>query len=275
MAYVFCLVGRLVAMTHSQENHLTLLGFAQHGVISSRSAMLPELDALLALVPAPAEVAAEVYRRLAVEEDALQKLSVANRQKTFNYLKRLYGLDPALALFRDLARLWPMDAPGRPMLAALLAFAREPLLHKCLAMVASHPPGSALGRADFEQWVRDVAPGQYSATMYRSFSHNLYASFFQFGYLGAASGKSRLRQTPTVTAAVTAYAAFLDWLEGRNGMTLLGSRYSAALQLTTATHIDLLTSAGRQNLMRVAYSGGVLELDFSTWLKPGEQRLLA
>jgi hypothetical protein len=109
--------------------------------------------------------------------------------------------------------------------------------------------------------------------MYRSFSHNLYASFFQFGYLGAAAGKSRLRQAPTVTAAVTAYAAFLDWLEGRNGMTLLGSRYSTALQLTTASHLDQLTSAGRQNLMRVAYSGGVLELDFTSWLKPGEQRL--
>lgn len=233
--------------------------------------MLPELSTLLQLTSTDAGL--EDFRRLAEDEDALQKSSIANRHKTFSYLKRLYGLDPSLALFRNFRQMSALDPASTATLAAGLAMAREPILQQCLHMVLDHPVGSTLGREDFEDWIREAAPGCYSQTMYRSFSHNLYASFFQFGYLSDATGTTRMRRMPKVSVVTVAYAAFIDWLEGNNGLSLLGARYSSALQLDRVTQLDLLTAAGRQGLMRVAYAGGVLELDFSAWLKPSENRL--
>ena len=246
------------------------LGFSDRGVLSSRSVMLPELTALLRLAAEHAGL--DELRRLAVEDDALHKASAANRLKTFDLLRRLYALDVRVPIFREamrLQRLFPDEV--RPLMG-LVALAREPLMRACLGMVMETPIGHPLGRSDFEAWIRDFAPARHSQSMYVSFSHNLYASFFQLGYLGAAIGKCRLRQHRDVKAATVAYAAFLDWLNGVNGLALLPGRYSSTLELAKAEHLNLLAAAGQLGLMRVAHAGGVLHLDFSSWLKPGESR---
>ena len=247
------------------------LGFADVGALSSRSVMLPEL--LLLLAAAPADASAEDFRRCAVDEDALHKPSVANRRKTFGYLRRLYAIDGQVALFREFRRLAKLAPAELPTLAALLAFARDPLLRTAADSVVQAPVGKALGRQDFEAWVRERYPARFTGAMYRSFSHNLYASFFQLGYLSGAVAKLRLRRRPKLGPASTAYAAFLDWLRGKNGLSLLSAEHSRLLDLTRAEHLALLTSAGQMGLMRVANAGGVLQLDFSAWLRAGEARL--
>ena len=196
--------GRFIARQH--------LGFADGGVISSRSMMLPELSALLSIAPGDADAGA--IRHLAVDENALHKASSANRLKTFNKLRLLYALDPAVPIFREFRRMSQLFPLDMPVMAGALAFAREPLLRACGDMVLSTPIGSPLSRASFEAWVREHAAGRFSKTMYRSFSHNLYASFFQIGYLGAAVAKCRLRQRLDARPASVAYTAFLDWLTG-------------------------------------------------------------
>ena len=250
---------------------LQALGFIDSGVISSRSTMLPELSALLAVAPSDAD--AQTYRRLAVEEDALHKASAANRLKTFNKLKLLYALNPDIPIFREFRRLAGLFPSELPALAGALAFAREPMLRACADMVLGTPVSAPLSRANFEAWVRDHAIGRYSQTMYRSFSHNLYASFFQIGYLGEAVAKCRLRRRLDARPASVAYLAFLDWLTGLNGLSLLQGSFSRTLELAKADHLALLTDAGQLGLMRVANSGGVLHLDFTSWLKAGEARL--
>lgn len=246
-------------------------GFSNVGVLSSRSVMLPELLHLLGVGPENAGL--EEFRRLAVEDDALHKASAANRKKTFNFLRRLYALDLRVPLFREAFRLQKLFPADLRALMGLLAFAREPLLRACADMVMRTPVGQAVGRETFEAWIREFAPGRYSQTMYVSFSHNLYASFFQLGYLGPAVGKLRLRLRPEAKPATAAYAAYLDWLNGENGLSLLAGRYSSTLELTKAEHLGLLSVAGQLGLMRVAHTGGVLHLDFSSWLQPGEARL--
>jgi hypothetical protein len=168
------------------------LDFSDGGVVSSRSIMLPELSALLAIAPADANV--DEFWSLAIDEDALNKASAANRLKTFTKLRRLYGLNPNLPTFREFRRLSLLFPSELPALAGALAFAREPLLRASADMVLNTPIGAPLSRASFEAWVREYASGRFSQTMYRSFSHNLYASFSQIGYLGVAVGKCRLRQ---------------------------------------------------------------------------------
>lgn len=255
----------------NRPNVMKALGFTESGVISSRSTMLPELSALLAVSPRDAD--AQTYRRLAVEEDALHKASAANRLKTFNKLKLLYALDPGVPIFREFRRLSQLFPSELPAMAGALAFAREPLLRACADMVIGTPVSTPLSRASFEAWVREHAAGRFSQTMYRSFSHNLYASFFQIGFLGEAVAKCRLRRRLDARPATVAYVAFLDWLTGLNGLSLLQGGFSRTLELAKADHLALLTTAGQVGLMRVANSGGVLHLDFTPWLQPGEARL--
>ncbi len=247
------------------------LGFSRSGVLSSRSVMLPELRHLMAMAPADSDTA--TLQRLVVDEDALHKPSAANRIKTFAFLRRLYGLNPQLPLYREFTRLCHLSPNDTTVLASSLAFAREPVLRACAEMVVATPIGQPLGREDFEAWVRQHAPGRYTHTMYVSFSHNLYASFFQLGFLGDAVGKARIRKRRNVRPASAAYAAFLDWLSGLNGLALLTGPFSLTLELSKDEHIAHLSAAGQQGLMRVAHAGGVLQLDFSAWLRPGESRL--
>ena len=91
--------------------------------------------------------------------------------------------------------------------------------------------------------------------------------------MSEAVGKTRIRKRRDMRPASVAYAAFLDWLTGLNGITLLTGAFSKTLELAKDEHLNLLSAAGQQGLMRVALAGGVLQLDFLTWLRPGESRL--
>jgi hypothetical protein len=234
--------------------------------------MLDEFEMLLASVSVDSD--ADHYRRAILEDNILHKATASNREKTFKFLRRLYALDPQVCLFREMRRLSRFAAEDTKLLSGLLAFAREPLLRHCLDMVLKVPVGESLGRPEFEAWIRAHAPGQYSESMYVSFSHNLYASFFQLGYLGTAVGKARSRIRPKTGIASVTYAAFLDWLGGMSGVALLQGDYSRAMDLSTDEHLAMLTAAGRQGLLKVAYSGGVLELGFPDFLKNDETRLI-
>ena len=233
--------------------------------------MLDELDLLLAAVPPHAD--ADVYRKAILEDNVLHKAAASTREKTFKFLRRLYALDSNVCLFREFRRLSRFASDDARLLAGLLAMAREPLLRQCLDMVLTVPVGESIGRQKFEDWIRSQAPGQYSESMYVSFSHNLYGSFFQMGYLGPSAGKSRGRIRPKVSVASATYAAFLDWLHVMSGVALLQGSYSTALDLGNDEHIALLTAAGRQGLLKAAYSGGVLDLNFPGFLQVGEARL--
>ena len=58
-------------MSDIQFSNRKALGFADGGVLSSRSVMLPELTALLSVAPQDAD--ADTFRHLAVDQDALHK----------------------------------------------------------------------------------------------------------------------------------------------------------------------------------------------------------
>lgn len=248
------------------------LGFSTGGAISSRTAMLKECETLFATLPADAS--AEKYRQAILDDNILDKATASNRDKTFKFLRRLYALDPTVTLFRELRRLYGLAKDDARLLLGLLAMAREPILRECLGSVLAVPIGESIDRHYFEDWIRGHSPGQYSESMYVSFSHNLYGSFYPLGYLGESVGKARCRIRPKVGIASATYAAFLDWLHGMNGLALLQGPYSSALDLGADEHIALLAAAGRQGLLKAAYSGGVLELAFPGFLKNDETRCI-
>lgn len=247
------------------------LGFSSGGAISSRTAMQDEFSVLLASEPINAS--AEDYRRSILDHNVLEKATASNRLKTHKYLRSLYALDPEVCLFREMRRLMQYAGIDSKLLMGLLAMAREPILRECLTMVLHTPVGKSLGRPEFEAWIREHATGRYSESMFVSFSHNLYAAFYQFGYLGESIGKARTRVRPVSGIASATYAAFLDWLEGRSGIALLQGTYSRSLDISTDEHLALLQSAGRQGLLKVAHSGSVLDLAFPGFMKNSESRL--
>ena len=88
--------------------------------------MSEELRQVLAAVPQRATRAE--YAAAIIEGNCLAKPTGSTRRLTNQRLGELYGLDPALPAFRVLRRLWEIGADGRPLLALLVAIARDPLL---------------------------------------------------------------------------------------------------------------------------------------------------
>jgi len=78
------------------------------GVSTSRTLMLKELAALLAVVPADSTQAE--YKRAIIAENVLLKPSASTRSKTYSYLRDRFALDPDVPIFRLLRMLWDRDA---------------------------------------------------------------------------------------------------------------------------------------------------------------------
>ena len=95
------------------------------------------------------------YGAAIVEENALGKPTLATRRTSRQRLNELYGLDPRLALFRVLRRLWDADPRSRPLLAMFCALARDPLLRSTAGPVLSLGEGQELVRGPCLAVIRD------------------------------------------------------------------------------------------------------------------------
>ena len=119
--------------------------------------MLDELSAILNATPDNA-VRADYARRI-VEENILFKATFATRKLTNQRLGELYGLDPKIAPFRVLRKLWNIDKNSQPLLALLLALARDPLLLGTAEYIISMKENDELSRATLKQAISDVVSG--------------------------------------------------------------------------------------------------------------------
>jgi hypothetical protein len=70
------------------------LGFAEGGVLRSRSVVLPELTALLPVAPRDTDL--DTFQAQVVDHDPLHMASTANRVNTFGFPRNLCGLRPDL-----------------------------------------------------------------------------------------------------------------------------------------------------------------------------------
>src|SRR5262245_34586147 len=114
--------------------------------------MLADLRQLLGSTPV--ETAYEDYRVAIMEGNALGKGTASTRLWAWKKLRELYGLDARLAVFRCFRQLWEVDDDGRPILAALCACARDPLLRMSAAVILEAPVGSIVHPSDFADAIR-------------------------------------------------------------------------------------------------------------------------
>lgn len=116
-------------LENKHNNKLERLGFSfeRGGVHTARTMMLAELRALLSFVDA-ADAAKADYLDAIQTANCLGKRSGRTRALTFRHLADLYALDPSLLVFRALRFFWQRDVDGQPLLAALCAYSRDPIL---------------------------------------------------------------------------------------------------------------------------------------------------
>lgn len=183
---------------------------------------------------------------------------MATRQKTFRYLAELYGLDPAISLFRAMRSLWDADHEARPLLAMMVACARQGLLRSTADYVVNSMPGENLTSHELAFAVENQYPGRWSDGVLARTGRNLASSWQQSGHLTSDSPKKRQRVTARPVSV--AFAITLGWWCELRGAALLDSTWMRILDLEPSAADPLLTAASRQGLVEYRKIGDVIDL---------------
>ncbi|MEW6366715.1 MAG: hypothetical protein AB1714_18955 [Acidobacteriota bacterium] len=235
-----------------------LLGFrsGEKGTHTSRTMMLSELSTLLR-VAAPTASRAE-YRELIVEHNCLGKTTLATRRLTDQRLGELYALDPSVPLFRVMRELWQNEEQGQPLMALLLALARDPLLRLTAPVIAHLRPGEELARRAFAEAVGQGTHDRFNEAVLDKVVRNAASSWSQSGHLEGRSHKVRRTVSPTPT--VVAFALLLGYALGVRGALLFETLWTKSLDSTGDELIALATDAKRIGLIDLRVSGGIVDV---------------
>lgn len=257
-------------MTIGREHLLTQLGFrfGTNGPHAARTMMLDDVATLnghLLVEASRAEYAHEV-----VELNSLAKPTRRARELTFRHLATLYGLDPSLPVFRAFRRLWASDAAGRPVLALLVALARDPLLRGTQDFILGKRPGEAVTREELEKLLAGANQDRFSPASLKSFAQNVGGTWTQAGYLAGHTRKTRA--APVVTPANVAFALFLGYLEGLSGQRLFTTSWMSLLGGSPDELQAQASSASHRGLLVFMNAGGVKEVRFPGYLTVEEQQ---
>lgn len=212
------------------------------------------------------------YRHAVVDENVLGKRTHTTREHTVRKLKALYGLDPALPIFRALRTFWSVDPDGHPVLAMLCGFARDPLLRMTADAVLEAEVGSSVTPQQVQELLRRHAPGRFSDINERAIAVRILASWTQSGHLVGRSLKTRVRAV--ATPGSTAYALFLGYLEGRRAQRLFTSTWARLLDAPHERLLAYAAAASRRAWLDFRSVGSVIEVRFPDLLSAEEEELL-
>lgn len=218
--------------------------------------MLEDLSTVLAATTASAD--RSDYLREIVDANCLRKPTASTRRQSAQRLSELYALDRSVLLFRVFRRLWDLDRTGHPLLALLIALARDPLLVATADSVISLAPGAEYQRDPARHALLQVAGGRFNADILEKVLRNAASSWAQSGHLEGRTFKKRRRVTPTAYAAT--FALYLAYHAGFRGKSLFSSGWFAALDCSPAQAEDIATDAKRIGLFDMRVSGDIVDL---------------
>ena len=235
------------------------MGFriASSGPHTGKTLMLSELTSLFEAVEPSASSAH--YRQAIVEGNVLGKPTASSRKETATRLKALYGLSPALPLFRVLRRLWALDSDASPLLALLSGLARDPLLRASADQVIPMRPGMTLMRADMVTAIEHFTRDRLGSKMLDAVARNTASSWTQSGHLRGKVCKKRIPVEPC--SAALSLSLWLGYAEGRRGKGLLSSFWTSVLDLPTSALIGEILHAKRLGLIEASYGAGILSIN--------------
>jgi len=244
--------------------------FGDRGTHTSRTIMLDELSSLLQSANSAAN--REYYRELVVSDNRLGKRTVSTRRLSFQRLSELYSLDGGVLLFRVMRKIWQAENGGRPLLALLLALARDPLLRITAPPVIRLRPGEELGRQSFTDALNRGTGSRFNEATLDKIVRNTASSWTQSGHLQGRSRKTRKMVSPT--PAVVAFALLLGYILGARGRALFETLWAKVLDVGADELIRLATDAKRIGYLNLKASGEVVEVSFSHLLTEDERRLI-
>lgn len=230
--------------------------FGDKGTHTSRTMMLAELTAVLAAVPPTGS--RQEYAEAVIEGNCLGKPTTSTRRLTLQRLSELYGLDPEIAIFRVLRRLWGTDSAAQPLLALLAALARDPLLVATAAAILPLADGIEMPRKSMAEQLRAAVGERLSDATLDKVIRNTASSWSQAGHLSGRTFKIRCRVN--ATPAAVAFALYLGTALGFRGDDLLTSGWIKALDCTPSQALDLALEAKRLGLLDLRVAGDVLDL---------------
>lgn len=230
--------------------------------------MLAELRAVLANCPPDATRAA--YLASIHEDNCLGKRTASTRNLSSQRLSELYALDPEAPLFRIMRRLWHADRDGQPILALLLALARDPLLRASAPPILRMRPGEELARQQMTEAIDRAAGNRLSASTLDKVVRNAASSWTQSGHLKGRGRK--VRQAVAPTATTTAFALLVGYLTGKRGTALFESLWARVLDTPPGELMHSAMDARRLGLLDMTQSGGIIDMAFSRLLVSDDRR---
>jgi len=234
------------------------LRFGDKGTHTSRTMMLAELTRVLEASPRDAK--RDDYATAIIGENCLGKPTASTRRLTNQRLGELYGLDPAIPIFRVFRTLWERNGPDRPLLALLCAIARDPLLATTAETVIQLAHGSDFQREPMRQDLRAAVGNRLSDRTLDKVIRNAASSWTQSGHLEGRSIKRRCRVRPT--AESLSFALYLSYLVGFRGSELFSSGWVLVLDCSPGMARDLALEAKRRELLDIRMAADILEINF-------------
>jgi hypothetical protein len=230
--------------------------FGDKGTHTSRTMMLDELSALLAVTPASA--GRKEYAAAIIDENALSKPTLSTRKLSNQRLGELYGLNGTVAVFRVMRRLWDSDRESRPLLALLCAIARDPLLAGTVPAVVPLAVGQEFPRVQARSILRQAVGPRLNEAILDKVLRNAASSWTQSGHLEGRTFKKRQRVVPTPWTVV--YALYLGRAVGFRGRELFSSGWMSVLDASAADAVSLAGEAKRLGLIDLSISADVVDI---------------
>lgn len=249
-----------------------LWGFrsGDRGTHTSRTIMLDELSHLLDAVPGDA-IRAD-YVDAVIAHNCLGKRTTATRKLSLQRLTELYALDSQVILFRVLRDLWGRSETSRPLLALLLALARDPLLRATATAVLRTPYGHEFARQSMKDALTDAVGDRLNEATLDKVVRNASSSWTQSGHFRGRGRK--IRQRVEATPAATAFALLLGFAVGRRGRLLFETPWAAVLDTSLDDLVDVAVDSKRLGLLDLKQSGSMIDVSFPALFTDKERELI-
>ena len=232
--------------------------------------MLDELSHLLDAVPGAA--VRDHYADAVIAHNCLGKRTAATRKVSLQRLSELYSLDPQVILFRVLRDLWVRHETSRPLLALLLALARDPLLRATATAVVRTPYGNEFARQSMKDALTDAVGDRLNEATLDKVVRNASSSWTRAGHFRGRGRKTR--QRVEATPAATTFVLLLGFAVGRRGRLLFETPWVAVLDTSPDDLIDVAGDAKRLGLLDLKQSGSMIDVSFSALFTDKERELI-
>lgn len=248
------------------NEQLEELGFKlkEGGAHSSRTIMLKEITSLISRSSSSASL--EEYRAAVVQNNALGKVTVTTREKSFRYLRELYFLSDQSSLFTVFRQLASYDSLSVPLLAVQVAWARDPLLRATTRAVYSGEFGSTVTKESLVEAIQHKYHSQYSSLNCDKIARNTGSSWTQSGHLSGRTKKIRTRVEARPASA--SLALYLGHLCGWSGEQLFTTPWCQLLDLNSEQARSLASHANREGLIGLRSLASVVEISFPLFDQP-------